>query len=277
MTKRVNHTHELLKDLKVLLRHESENHSEVPNLTGNWRYQVSVLRRPNDSTKPEFSSIINTTPTPVKITQEDRFLIMEILPDSTRPTVGYLLGSLTYVADHWEAIFSDYDDNGVFTLTQSNKNVWSGSYTESGFNGTSQQFQTAGIATIKKGSSMVPNLAGNWTYEVSVLRRPDDATKPEFSNIINTTPTPVKITQQDKFLIMEILPDSTRPTVGYLLGSLTYVADHWEAKFSDYDDNGVFTLSESTQNVWSGAYTESGFNGTRQQFQTAGIATIKKM
>ena len=76
---------------------------------------------------------------------------------------------------------------------------------------------------------------------------------------------------------MEIPADSTRPTVGYLLGSLTYVADHWEAIFSDYDDNGVFTLTQSDKNVWSGAYTESGFNGTRQQFQTAGIATIKKM
>ena len=125
--------------------------------------------------------------------------------------------------------------------------------------------------------SEVPNLAGNWTYEVSVLRRPYNNATPDFSNIINTTPTPVKITQQDKFLIMEIQPDDTRPTVGYLLGSLTYVADHWEAKFSDYDDNGVFTLTNSKQNVWSGAYTESGFSGTSQQFQTAGIATIKKM
>ena len=123
----------------------------------------------------------------------------------------------------------------------------------------------------------VPNLAGNWTYQVSVLRRPDVTVKPNFSNIITTTPSPVKITQQDKFLIMEIPADSTRPTVGYLLGSLTYVADHWEAVFSDYDDNGVFTLTTLDNKVWSGAYTESGFNGTRQQFQTAGIATIKKM
>ena len=142
--------------------------------------------------------------------------------------------------------------------------------------GNLEQRDTGDVSSAPEVSE-VPNLAGNWTYEVSVLRRPYNNATPDFSNIINTTPTPVKITQQDKFLIMEIQPDDTRPTVGYLLGSLTYVADHWEAKFSDYDDNGVFTLTNSKQNVWSGAYTESGFSGTSQQFQTAGIATIKKM
>lgn len=123
----------------------------------------------------------------------------------------------------------------------------------------------------------VPNLAGDWIYQVSVLRRPNSTVKPDFSNIINTNPSPVKITQQDKFLVMELPADATRPVASYLLGTLTYVADHWKLTFSDEDDNGVFTLTQSDKNVWSGTYTESGFNGTRQQFQTAGIATIKKM
>ena len=64
---------------------------------------------------------------------------------------------------------------------------------------------------------------------------------------------------------------------GYLLGTLTYAVDHWTLTFSDYDDNGVFNFNEKEKDIWEAAYTEPGFLGSKEQFQTAGIITLKKI
>lgn len=126
-------------------------------------------------------------------------------------------------------------------------------------------------------STPLPNLSGNWTYEGSIFRRNNMDEKPDFNNIITIPPIPVIITQKDRFIMMEITKDITRPKEGFLLGSLTYVHNHWKLTFSDYDDNGVFNLNEISKNVWEGVYTESGFCGSREQFQTTGIITLKKL
>ena len=123
----------------------------------------------------------------------------------------------------------------------------------------------------------LPKIAGDWLYEVSVLRRKNNEEIPNFNNIIKTKPTTVKITQKDRFIILEIPSDPTRSDEGYLLGTLTYVVDHWKLTFSDYDDNGVFNLNEIEKGIWEGAYTEPGFFGSKEQFQTAGIVTLKKI
>ena len=123
----------------------------------------------------------------------------------------------------------------------------------------------------------LPKLEGNWNYQVSVLRRKNKNEVPNLNNIITTQPSNVIITQKNKFLVMELPPDATRTVKSYLLGTLTYVADHWKLTFSDDDDNGVFNFTQKDKNVWEGAYTESGFCGSREQFQTAGIATLKKI
>lgn len=129
----------------------------------------------------------------------------------------------------------------------------------------------------KKKSHPLPKIAGDWIYQVSVLRRQDNKEIPNFNNIVTTEPTIVKITQQDRFIIMEIPPDELRSEKGYLLGTLTYVVDHWKLTFSDYDDNGVFNFTETKKGSWEGAYTKSGFLGSSEQYQTTGIATIKKV
>ena len=49
----------------------------LPKLAGDWLYEGSVLRRTNKQ-KPDFNDIINIKPTTVKITQKDRFIILEI-------------------------------------------------------------------------------------------------------------------------------------------------------------------------------------------------------
>ena len=123
----------------------------------------------------------------------------------------------------------------------------------------------------------LPKIAGDWIYQVSVLTRKNNREIPNFNNIVTTEPTNVKITQKDRFVIMEILTDETRSDEGYLLGTLTYVIDHWKLTLSDYDDNGVFNFTEKEKGFWEASYTEPGFTGTREQVQTAGIATMKKV
>lgn len=122
----------------------------------------------------------------------------------------------------------------------------------------------------------LPQLAGDWTYGGSILRRRNTNEKPDFDNIITIPPTSVKITQKERYIILEVPTDITRPTPGFLLGNLTYVVNHWKLTFSDYDDNGIFSLNEIGKGVWEGAYQESGFCGSREQFQTAGIIRLEK-
>jgi hypothetical protein len=123
----------------------------------------------------------------------------------------------------------------------------------------------------------LPILSGNWKYEGSILRRRNDEEKPDFDDILTISQTDVKITQKDRYVILEIPVDVTRPKPGYLLGTLTFVVNHWKLSFSDYDDNGSFSLNEIAKGVWEGNYTESGFCGSREQFQTTGIITLKKL
>ncbi len=136
----------------------------------------------------------------------------------------------------------------------------------------------------------IPNLAGLWEYQVSVIRRDGPLRVPDVNNIITTVPSVGEITQNGEFIVLSLLPDATRPEPGYLLGTLTKTFfgtcpdDYfWTLTFSDFDDNGVFTLTISEQNCdtvleWKGHYTESGFAGmSPTQLQTAGIATLKRV
>lgn len=122
----------------------------------------------------------------------------------------------------------------------------------------------------------MPKLAGDWTYEGSILRRKSLEEKPDLKQTITIPPSPVVLSQENHFVVMELPKDITRPKDGYLLGVLTYVHNHWKLTFSDYDDNGVFNLNEVEKDVWEGAYTESGFLGSTEQFQSIGIITLKK-
>ncbi len=138
--------------------------NEIPDLTGLWEYRVSVLRRNNLVQVPDVNNIIRTIPTIGTIQQNGEFIVLTLPPDATRSEPGYLLGTLTKThtgsccRDYfWTLTFSDFDDNGVFTLTASEITCdgfvleWKGHYTEPGFAGMSPaQIQTAGIATLKR-------------------------------------------------------------------------------------------------------------------------------
>ena len=127
----------------------------------------------------------------------------------------------------------------------------------------------------------IPNLEGKWIYQITILRR-SYVGFPNFNNLITTSPTICNMTQKDNFVILEIPPDDTRPAKGELIGTITSVRNlnneilFYKLTFSDYDDNGVYTLTNDGEN-WSGTYTEAGFTGGSQQYQTAGIVTLKKV
>lgn len=182
-----------------------------------------------------------------------------------------------------------YNDTGSSVITTISKTKWTASGTgrlldvnfaviEYDNDGTRFGYPySRRIRLFKLDLISLPQLAGNWKYQVSVLRRKNNTEVPNLNNIITTQPSNAIITQKDKFLIMELPPDATRPVTSYLLGTLTYVADHWKLTFSEDDDNGVFTYVQKENNVWEGSYTESGFCGSREQFQTAGISTLRKV
>lgn len=121
----------------------------LPQLAGNWKYSGEILKRSSLNDVPNFDTIFKTSSL-VEITQKDRFLILKIPKNDVRPTTSYLLGTLTYVADHWKLSFSDDDDNGFINLTQVNTREWNGNYSESGFSGTVSQNQAASIVSLKK-------------------------------------------------------------------------------------------------------------------------------
>ncbi len=136
----------------------------------------------------------------------------------------------------------------------------------------------------------IPNLAGLWEYQVSVIRRNSLIQVPDVNNVITTVPNVGEI-KQNEFIVLSLLPDATRPEPGFLLGTLTKTFTgkcpddyFWTLTFSDFDDNGVFTLTisditcDGTVLEWKGHYTESGFAGmSPNQLQTAGIATLKRV
>ncbi len=138
--------------------------------------------------------------------------------------------------------------------------------------------------------SEIPNLAGLWNYQVSVIRRNNLTQVPNVNNIITTTPTIGTIEQNGEFLVLTLPPDATRTEPGYLVGTLTKTYTNscgkyfWTLTFSDFDDNGVFTLTASEVTCdgfvleWKGHYTEPGFAGmSPAQLQTAGVATLKRV
>jgi hypothetical protein len=121
----------------------------LPQLAGNWKYSGEILKRSSLNDVPNFNTIFKTSSL-VEITQKERFLILKIPKNDVRPTTSYLLGTLTYVANHWKLSFSDDDDNGFINLTQVNPREWNGNYSESGFCGSTTQNQAASIVSLKK-------------------------------------------------------------------------------------------------------------------------------
>ncbi len=137
--------------------------NKIPELSGAWEYDVSVIRRNNIFQVPDVNNIITSPPVIVNIQQNGEFVVLDVPPGPTRPEPGFLLGTLTktymnsFGQYFWTLTFSDFDDNGVFTLTASNVACdgtvleWSGSYTEPGFFGLSPtQLQTAGILKLRR-------------------------------------------------------------------------------------------------------------------------------
>lgn len=137
----------------------------------------------------------------------------------------------------------------------------------------------------------IPNLAGTWEYQGSIVRRDTIVEVPDVNNVIRTKPSLGEITQNGEFVVFKIQPDATRPVAGFLIGTLTktftgkcYNDYFWTLAFSDFDDNGVFTLTASeiacdgTVLEWKGHYTESGFAGqSPTQQQTAGVARLRRV
>lgn len=136
--------------------------------------------------------------------------------------------------------------------------------------------------------NQIPNIAGLWSYQPSILRRNSPLEIPDVNDVIVIPSQIVEITQNGEFVILKLPADISRPEPGYLLGTLTNTIildkSYWTLALSDYDDNGVFTLTPSEISCngdilgWSGYYTEAGFSSIDPtQVQTAGIIKLRRM
>ena len=136
--------------------------TKYPDLRGRWNFFVKVLRleSPEDTlsfpTSYKFSSIDNCI-----LSQDwdgDKRFIFLTLPANPplRPTPGQQPGILTFVNGQLQIVFSDFDDNGVFTASvyrtdnEGNITKIQGLYTESGFGATAAQKPTIGEWTLER-------------------------------------------------------------------------------------------------------------------------------
>jgi hypothetical protein len=137
--------------------------SEIPDIRGKYNFNAKVLRL-------ESPTDILTFPGSYKFSKTDGVIINQdwdgdkkfcslTLPVSLplRPNIGQLPGIITFVNGKLQLVFSDYDDNGLFTAvvskTDSNGNITSfvGLYTESGFSSTNPNQQpTIGQWSLEK-------------------------------------------------------------------------------------------------------------------------------
>ncbi len=138
--------------------------------------------------------------------------------------------------------------------------------------------------------NQIPNLAGLWEYQVSVIRRNSPYETPDVDNVIVNQPEIIEINQNGEFLVATLPASPTRPQPGFLLGTLTKTHTNacgkffWTLSFSDFDDNGVFTLTisdvacDETVLELSGHYAEPGFAGmSPAQLQTAGVIKLRRV
>ena len=134
--------------------------SDIPDISGLWYYFIKVLRQEVPGEKPsfadyKFSQFVCT------IEQDGQFVIVNTPANPPlRPEAGYWTGVLNQVntanGSFWQLVFSDYDDNGVNTLTiaDSQNGVvtkWAGTYAEPGYiPGITAQLPTTGLLSLTK-------------------------------------------------------------------------------------------------------------------------------
>lgn len=140
-----------------------------------------------------------------------------------------------------------------------------------------------------KSTTSYPDLRGNWDYDIKVLRSESLTgvmTFPEsyrFSKIDNCV-LDQDWTGDKRYLILTLpanLP--LRPISGQLPGIISFVNGHLQVFFSDYDDNGQYSLlttkRDNNGNIteFTGLYTEGGFSSVNpDQKPTIGEWTLKK-
>ncbi len=136
---------------------------EIPSINGLWEYQISLIRKNDPTQIPNISDVITSVPIVGEIEQNGEFVILTLEPNDINLET-HILGTLTkthisssYNDYFWTLTFSNFNNNGILTLTASEVSSddtvleWKGHYTESGLSGISPyQFQTAGIATLKR-------------------------------------------------------------------------------------------------------------------------------
>jgi hypothetical protein len=133
----------------------SDTTDEIPDLEGSWTYKVTVFRRNSESEVPDLNNLV-IAETQAVIKQKNEFLYLELPSDSTRPVPGFLLGIVNKESSKTRLDLVDFDDNGIFaltdTITDSNGNIveFKGTYREPGFVGTPLQLQTIGKVSLTK-------------------------------------------------------------------------------------------------------------------------------
>jgi hypothetical protein len=283
-----------------------------PNITGDWTYYVKVLRYDTPGTAPTFEGNTYIQSFAVSIQQNGNFVIIKVpKAEPLRPDDGYYVGYWNIVYNgsgfFWQLCLSDYDDNGVYTLTTSQVDTTGqiikldGSYIEAGFgpNPPGVQKPTAGNMSLTKilpstptltVTPTPPNIIGDWTYYVKVLRYDTPGTAPTFEGNTYTQSFPVSIQQNGNFVIIKVpKAEPLRPDDGYYVGywNIVYTESgfFWQLCLSDYDDNGVYTLTTSQITTTGqtikldGSYIEAGFgeNPPGVQKPTAGNSSLTKI
>ena len=128
----------------------------------------------------------------------------------------------------------------------------------------------------------IPDLEGSWTYKVTVFRRNSESEVPDLNNLV-IAETQAVIKQKNEFLYLELPSDSTRPVPGFLLGIITKESSKTRLDLVDFDDNGIFaltdTITDSNGNIFEfkGTYREPGFVGTPLQLQTIGKVSLTRI
>ncbi len=136
-------------------------------------------------------------------------------------------------------------------------------------------------------SSDIPDIRGRWYYFIKVLRQETPGSKPSFDNY-RFSQFITEIEQDGQYVIIQTPADPPlRPDPGYYTGVLNKVftanGEFWQLVLSDYDDNGVYTMTiaDSQDGVvtkWAGAYTEPGFvPGIPAQLPTSGLLSLTKI
>ncbi len=134
--------------------------SDIPDIRGRWYYFAKLLRQEVPGQKPSFDDY-KYTQFITNIEQDGQFVIVDAPVDlPIRPVEGFYTGVLNKVNTSngyfWQLVFSDYDDNGTFTMTiaESQDGIvtkWAGTYTEAGYvPGIPTQLPTTGLLSLTR-------------------------------------------------------------------------------------------------------------------------------